>query len=91
MGHHSRPFVCHNYRHWVYRLYDGDTCLYVGMTKNLDQRLASHRSGKPWWPQVDRVESEWYYTRSEAMIYEEGLIQDLDPVHNVNGRGYRRG
>lgn len=91
MPRHSRPFVCHNYRHWVYRLFAENRCLYVGMTKDLDRRLDEHRYSKEWWSEVDRIESDWYPTRSEAMIYEEGFIRRLDPVHNVLGRGYLRG
>lgn len=91
MALHSRPFVCHNGKHHVYRLFAGDVCLYVGMTKDLPNRLAQHHS-KPWWDQVDRIEEHWVWGREIAMLTEEHYIRKLNPLHNkVGWGGVRRG
>lgn len=42
--------------HWVYVHFDkDDTALYVGMTADLEQRLANHRSRSMWFKDIDRV------------------------------------
>ena len=82
-----RPFILHNEAYWVYRLFAGERCLYVGRTANLPQRLGSHRSQKPWWPEVDRIEKDMVLTREVAMLDEEHFIRKLQPVHNIVGRG----
>lgn len=84
-----RPFPVHRGPQYLYRLYAGEQCIYVGITENLKARLASHAHDKPWWPEVDRVEHEIIYGREEAMDAEQFLIRVLDPPHNVNGRGHR--
>lgn len=86
-----RPFTLHEGPQQVYRLYAGPRCLYVGITEDLDRRLAQHQSDKPWWPQVDRIEHETFRGRAAAMDAETFLIRALNPEHNVNGWGHRRG
>jgi predicted GIY-YIG superfamily endonuclease len=67
----------------MYRLYSGDTLLYVGQTERLRQRLAQHKASKDWFPQVDRVVAEEYRNRTQAMGAENRAITGERPVHNV--------
>lgn len=47
---------------WVYRLYGPrDRLLYVGVTNNLQRRLAQHWADKSWWDEVVRYEAVPYH------------------------------
>ena len=68
----------------VYRLYNAaGVLLYVGCTRNLPARMASHRAGKPWAGEIARTEVAWYDTRSGALAAETAAIIAEDPRHNV--------
>jgi predicted GIY-YIG superfamily endonuclease len=75
---------------YVYRAYCrcGDL-LYVGMTSDLFQRFAGHRSQRwplsPWESKTARVEYAIYRTRREAARAEAHLIRTLNPLFNVQG------
>jgi DNA-binding transcriptional regulator YhcF (GntR family)/predicted GIY-YIG superfamily endonuclease len=56
----------------VYRLYDAaGQLLYVGISKNLEQRWYDHSLKKLWWHRVVDKKVDWYDSRSEALIAEE--------------------
>ena len=68
----------------VYRFYDkDDVLLYVGATKNFDQRRSTHARTAKWWSAVVRHEVEWYNSQLDALITEAKLIRELRPLHNV--------
>lgn len=79
----------HNYRKdiagpvWLYRLYSGETLLYVGVSMAPDTRLASHRAKKPWWNLVDTVSMWWFPSRAEAFAAERTFIAYHRPLYNV--------
>lgn len=67
----------------VYRLFDaGDQLLWVGSTRALKPRLASHRR-KPWWPEVARVAVQRFASREEARQAETRAIRTERPRHNI--------
>ncbi|MFJ9810702.1 GntR family transcriptional regulator [Streptomyces sp. NPDC101158] len=64
----------------LYRLFTSDgALLYVGITCNLDQRLAKHTLEKLWWHQVARMTVEWRATRAEALQAEEIAEREEHP------------
>ena len=67
--------------HFVYQIWSGDTCLYVGATANVGQRLSAH-SKKEWWHSATRVIADVYPNKYDALDVERDLIQELDPWHN---------
>lgn len=69
----------------VYTLYaaNGDA-LYVGQTADLSRRLAQH-ARKLWWGDVDRVEATRHPDRDAARHRERQLIDDLEPLWNIQG------
>ncbi|QLQ11123.1 MAG: GIY-YIG nuclease family protein [Nocardioidaceae bacterium] len=78
------PCIIHdNELNWVYSLWSGDACLYVGITNNLKRRLAQHRSGQPWWPEVDRIVSDKVIGRVPAMEFEAHDIRKYRPKYNI--------
>lgn len=82
-----------DHRTALYRFFDeGGTLLYVGITANLDERLAHHERFKPWWPQVAEKRVEWFDTRPPALVAELTAIKTEHPLHNVIGTpgAYRR-
>lgn len=70
----------------LYRLYDcNDVLLYIGITNNLNRRLAQHAEDKTWWPQVDRNRTRvsFYDTRDAAEAAELVAIRDEEPKYNL--------
>ena len=69
-------------RYYVYVLKNLAGKLYVGQTKNLENRLKSHNAGRvfptkygcPW----ELVHHEYYLTRREAMRREFSLRESVD-------------
>ena len=76
---------------YVYQLWAGEECLYVGMTFQPGSRLHSHFF-KPWFAGVTRIEISAYDDRDAGMLAEKRLIQDLMPPLNTahTGRPTRR-
>lgn len=68
----------------VYRVFDAhDALLYIGMTNDLTSRLKNHRSTKPWWIDVARVEATQPMGRALAVTVERDSIRDEQPRYNV--------
>lgn len=78
----------------LYRLYDDeDRLLYIGITKNLEQRWTGHRhaaTSSKWWPNVARKAIEWHPTYESADAAETAAIAAEDPLHNRAKLPYRR-
>lgn len=72
----------------VYELYDADGApVYVGVAKDVDQRLRWHAEHQPWWSEVDeaRVIVSTHATAWDAAQYERGRILALVPRGNRVG------
>lgn len=68
----------------VYRAFDADgALLYIGMTSDLTSRLKNHRSTKPWWDAVARVESSAPMHWATATANERDAIRAEQPKYNV--------
>lgn len=68
----------------VYRLYGHDgELVYVGMTVNIERRLADHERGSFWWPHVARTAVVWYDTRPEADAAESEAVAAEKPLYNM--------
>lgn len=67
--------------HYVYQLWGRRECIYIGVTSNLGQRLASH-SKKDWWPDVARVVADLHVDKYAGLNAEKDLIQEHDPLVN---------
>jgi len=67
----------------LYRLRDGSSALlYVGITNRPHVRFGNHRIEKPWWPDVEHTEVEWFETRAAAMHAETIAIRHEHPKWN---------
>jgi hypothetical protein len=73
--------------YYVYRLWAGDACLYVGRVGDSgprapQPRLNHHRRVKPWWAEVTRIEVA-AFPDHPSIVAEEGMqIVTLKPLHN---------
>lgn len=68
----------------VYRFYDrSGILLYIGMTICLVQRLCAHQDDKDWFPEVSRIEIEYFPDKDSAAEAEKNAIRKLDPLYNV--------
>ena len=68
--------------HVVYRIWSGDTLLYVGLTMDLSQRLKAHSIGKPWWVEVTHITLTHYESKADAARAEELAIDSESPKYN---------
>lgn len=66
----------------LYRLYDADTLLYVGVAYDPEGRWKQHAVDKPWWSLVDRREVEWHPDRATAGSVERKAIRSEAPLYN---------
>jgi predicted GIY-YIG superfamily endonuclease len=78
----------------LYRLYDAnDVLLYVGVTRNPEQRFSGHGGKSPWWRQVARRVVSDPMPHDEATRQEREAIETESPKYNrdgVRGRAYRK-
>lgn len=75
--------------YWAYA--EDGRLLYVGMARDVGERLSQHRREKPWWnDQVAVVRSLRFADREIAQAAESWAIDDGQPVMNVNYPGERR-
>ncbi len=70
---------------WLYKLYAGTYLAYVGITRDLGQRLEQHRRTKEWYECIDRVESVLYPTWQEARDHETYILSTAVTVYNMAG------
>lgn len=67
----------------LYRFFDDeDRLLYVGMSYHLENRLDSHRFGKPW-DHIARIQIEHFPSREKAAAAEREAILSESPAWNV--------
>lgn len=67
-----------------------DTLLYVGISDQPVGRWESHRSQKPWWGDVERIQQRFSPSREDALQHERHLIAACDPVYNRTGVHHER-
>jgi predicted GIY-YIG superfamily endonuclease len=85
IGHTSR---CH-----LYRLRDASgALLYVGVTTDVNRRLAEHRMSKSWAEEIARVEVDDYPSRWRAALAERAAARgEVRSSPRWYREGYRRG
>ena len=66
----------------IYRLYHGDTIVYVGQTKNLKKRLTEHVQEKTQWGSYDYKSTVGVNTRERDRM-ENRAIAYNHPTRNV--------
>jgi predicted GIY-YIG superfamily endonuclease len=67
----------------VYRLWCGDTLLYIGVTMDFRRRIDEHATFKPWFRFVERFTLEPFDTIAEAEAAERAAIKSEKPVFNI--------
>jgi len=68
---------------YVYRLYDVDgNLLYIGITRNIQQRFYAHSKDKMWWSDVCKAYIRKYSNRFEASRIEKQAIIKYNPLYN---------
>ena len=68
----------------VYRFYgQGRELLYIGIAVNPKNRVDQHRAKKPWWGEVEMIETILYPTRDEARWVEKVEVLLGMPKYNT--------
>jgi predicted GIY-YIG superfamily endonuclease len=68
--------------HFVYTAFDADgDALYVGCTKNLDERMKAHRYGSDWFYKAERFHLRGPYTYTVARQIEREQLALLRPLY----------
>lgn len=75
----------------LYRMYDDDALLYVGISGRGARRFTEHRGNKTWWINVTTIRVEHYDSVEMARDAEEEAIWNEKPLHNIrhNASGVR--
>ena len=68
---------------FLYRLWNGDQLLYVGISKSYLRRLTEHMETQPWAGLITKVTTEVYDTRKLAAQAERLAVQTEKPLHNI--------
>ncbi len=66
----------------IYRLYHGDSVVYVGQTNNLRARLEEHDRGKSHWGSYDYKSTRGVNTRVRLRMEERAIAYNR-PVRNL--------
>tara|TARA_R110000803_G_C11804073_1_gene299800 strand:+ start:63 stop:554 length:492 start_codon:yes stop_codon:yes gene_type:complete len=67
----------------LYRHFDGDELLYVGISLNHVARLSQHNYASHWSDRINNVKIEHFPTREEAFDAETAAIQSEHPAFNI--------
>lgn len=86
----SQRLLPHEHKpHQVYVLYDrSGSVLYVGVSSQVRQRIATHVRSQPWREEIDqgRTWTSDAMAWEDALAVEQALIQKLRPKHNKRQR-----
>ena len=67
----------------LYRIYAGESLLYVGMTTDIGRRLEQHVADKPWWAEATEIRLEHLSSADALSAAERAAIQTERPLHNI--------
>ena len=65
----------------IYRLYQGDTVVYVGQTNNLHARLEEHDRNMPYWGSYDYKSTRYVPTRERKKMEKRSIARNY-PTRN---------
>ena len=67
----------------LYKFWNNNELLYVGISLNYFARLSQHRRDKDWWDEVTEITVKHYDTREEALDAEAKSIKKDNPKYNI--------
>ena len=67
----------------LYRYWQGDDLLYIGIAINAYSRASQHSDTAQWWPEASHVTFEKYASREEVLIAEMLAIKSEHPQYNI--------
>ena len=74
--------------HTLYRFWNRDLLLYVGISINAFSRAKQHSANAKWYQDADRVDFEKFSSRSAVEAAEIKAIQEEHPLYNVRHNAY---
>lgn len=69
----------------LYRYYEADTLLYVGISHDAFRRATQHTERSAWYTRADRMTIERLPTRADARTAELDAIRTERPLFNIEG------
>ena len=67
----------------LYKFWNKDKLLYVGISLNVFARLSQHKRDKDWWDEITEITVKHYDTREQALDAEAKAIKEQDPQYNI--------
>ena len=67
----------------LYRFWNQDELLYVGISLNVFARLSQHRRDKDWWDEITNITVSHFDTREQALDAEAKAIKEENPMYNI--------
>lgn len=74
--------------HTLYRFWNKDLLLYVGISINAFARAKQHSTNSKWFQDADRVDFEKFSSRSAVEAAEIKAIREEHPLYNVRHNTY---
>lgn len=75
----------HMFQYVTYMMFNRDgEVIYVGKTRNWNQRLSAHRKA-PWWGEVYRIQVRPRKDEADAWVLEALLYRRHRPKYNIEG------
>ena len=67
----------------LYRFWDDDNLLYVGISLNVFARITQHKRDKDWFQEISNITVEHFDTREKALDAEAKAINTENPKYNL--------
>lgn len=67
----------------LYKFWNKDELLYVGISLNVFARLSQHRRDKDWWDEITEITVTHFETREKALDAEAKAIKEQNPKYNI--------
>ena len=67
----------------LYRFWDDDNLLYVGISLNVFARITQHKRDKDWFQEISNITVEHFDTREKALDAEAKAIKTENPKYNL--------
>ena len=67
----------------LYKFWNNNELLYVGISLNVFARLSQHKRDKSWWDEITEITVKHYDTRDEALDAEAKAIKESGPKYNI--------
>lgn len=71
---------------YIYKAYQKEKIIYVGITKDIHSRMLSHQNKSKWWGLADRIVFAEAFNQTMSKVYELFYINKYLPIFNTSDK-----